>query len=286
MIAYDGHAQRVVKRAPPPYPLGRTGDWDGMDDSFTAFWLSSNVGLEMLSSMQAAEAVEMAARDAEFDPVRDYLEVLAWDGTARLDHWLVDFFGAPAWFQAGPIRLARLAGAPIFPVFSLRVGPRHYRIVLGTEHHVPRHATIEEMDRILASIVTEFEQLVRQHPEQWFQFAPYWPEDATLERSFVAGLDSDSSAESLALVRAILAMALTLGIETIAEGIETETQRKILIDQGCQYGQGYLLGVPKPLVRAHGGDIRLVDGTIGATFRIAIPDRPAQIQRSGERVSA
>ncbi len=74
-----------------------------------------------------------------------------------------------------------------------------------------------------------------------------------IDRSFVAGLDSDSSAESLALVRAILAMALTLGIETIAEGIETEAQRKILIDQGCQYGQGYLLGVPKPLVRAHGG---------------------------------
>ncbi len=91
---------------------------------------------------------------------------------------LVDFFGAPAWFQAGPIRLARLAGAPIFPVFSLRVGPRHYRIVLGTEHHVARHATVEEMDRILKSIVGEFEQLVRLHADQWFQFAPYWPEDA------------------------------------------------------------------------------------------------------------
>jgi KDO2-lipid IV(A) lauroyltransferase len=92
---------------------------------------------------------------------------------------LVEFFGAPAWFQAGPIRLARLAGAPIFPVFSLRLGPRQYRIVLGTEHTVGRHATVEEMDRILGNIVAEFEQLVRQHPEQWFQFAPYWPEDAT-----------------------------------------------------------------------------------------------------------
>jgi KDO2-lipid IV(A) lauroyltransferase len=90
---------------------------------------------------------------------------------------LVDFFGAPAWFQAGPIRLARLAGAPIFPVFSLRVGPRHYRIVLGTEQSVARHATVEEMDRILTSIVAEFEQIVRLHADQWFQFAPYWPED-------------------------------------------------------------------------------------------------------------
>lgn len=73
-----------------------------------------------------------------------------------------------------------------------------------------------------------------------------------IDRSFVAGLDSESSAESLALVRAILAMALTLGIDTIAEGIETEAQRNILIEQGCQFGQGYLLGMPQPLVRAHG----------------------------------
>lgn len=77
-----------------------------------------------------------------------------------------------------------------------------------------------------------------------------------IDRSFVAGLDSDSSAESLALVRAILAMALTLGIDTIAEGIETEAQRRILIDQGCQFGQGYLLGAPQPLVRKHGGHRR------------------------------
>lgn len=51
-------------------------------------------------------------------------------------------------------------------------------------------------------------------------------------------------------------MALTLGIDTIAEGIETEAQRRILIDQGCQFGQGYLLGAPQPLVRKHGSHRR------------------------------
>lgn len=77
-----------------------------------------------------------------------------------------------------------------------------------------------------------------------------------IDRSFVAGLEGDSSTESLAVVRAILAMAITLGIDTIAEGIETERQREILIDQGCQYGQGYLLGVPQPLQRNHHGGRR------------------------------
>lgn len=110
----------------------------------------------------------------------------------------IDFFGAPAQFQAGPLRLARLAGAPIFPAFALRVGTRHYRMVLGTERTVARHATVEEMDRILASIVAEFEQLVRQHPEQWFQFAPYWPEDAEAN----AGNGSDSRATATEPTRA------------------------------------------------------------------------------------
>lgn len=77
-----------------------------------------------------------------------------------------------------------------------------------------------------------------------------------IDRSFVAGLEGETSTESLALVRAILAMALTLGIDTIAEGIETDRQREILVEQGCQFGQGYLLGMPLPLHRTHHGGRR------------------------------
>jgi KDO2-lipid IV(A) lauroyltransferase len=113
---------------------------------------------------------------------------------------LIDFFGAPAWFQAGPLRLARLTGAPIFPVFALRVGVRHYNIVLGTERTVGRHASIEDMDRILGSIVAEFEQLVRQHPEQWFQFAPYWPEDAASSTALAKDADNDAAEPTRARV--------------------------------------------------------------------------------------
>jgi diguanylate cyclase (GGDEF)-like protein len=65
-----------------------------------------------------------------------------------------------------------------------------------------------------------------------------------IDRSFVAGLDSETRAESFALVRAILALAGTLGIETIGEGIETVVQRDTLRELGCLFGQGYLLGMP------------------------------------------
>ena len=50
----------------------------------------------------------------------------------------------------------------------------------------------------------------------------------------------------MALCAGIVAMAHTLGIEVIAEGIETEQQQDLLIDIGCNYGQGYFLARPMP----------------------------------------
>jgi len=50
---------------------------------------------------------------------------------------------------------------------------------------------------------------------------------------------------------------------------------------------GLGLAIAAELVRAHGGEIRLVEGTIGATFRLTIPDRAVELNaRRGERASA
>jgi signal transduction histidine kinase len=52
-------------------------------------------------------------------------------------------------------------------------------------------------------------------------------------------------------------------------------------------GAGLGLAIAAELVRAHGGEIRLVDGTIGATFRVTIPDRAVELRaRRDERASA
>ena len=52
-------------------------------------------------------------------------------------------------------------------------------------------------------------------------------------------------------------------------------------------GTGLGLTIAAELVRAHGGQIRLVDSNIGATFRIEIPDRPVELHAPrGERASA
>ena len=52
-------------------------------------------------------------------------------------------------------------------------------------------------------------------------------------------------------------------------------------------GSGLGLAISAELVRAHGGDIRLVEGTLGATFRITIPDRAASLDAArAERAHA
>lgn len=66
-----------------------------------------------------------------------------------------------------------------------------------------------------------------------------------IDQSFVADLQGNGEG-SYALVRSIIALASTLGLETIAEGVQTQHQRLILEDLGCRYGQGYLLGIPSP----------------------------------------
>ncbi len=48
-------------------------------------------------------------------------------------------------------------------------------------------------------------------------------------------------------------------------------------------GTGLGLAIAAELVRAHGGEIDLVDGTIGATFRIKIPGPPGRAQRPPQR---
>lgn len=67
-----------------------------------------------------------------------------------------------------------------------------------------------------------------------------------VDRSFVAGLHAEDGKSTLALVEGVLSLARTLGIETIGEGVENEQQMQTLMELGCSFGQGYLLGYPSP----------------------------------------
>lgn len=65
-----------------------------------------------------------------------------------------------------------------------------------------------------------------------------------IDRSFVNNLAPGSS--DLALAEAIIVMAHKLGLRVIAEGIETEAQRDLLLACGCDFAQGFLFAKPMP----------------------------------------
>jgi diguanylate cyclase (GGDEF)-like protein len=70
-----------------------------------------------------------------------------------------------------------------------------------------------------------------------------------IDRSFVDGLGQ--SREDTAIVTASLALASSLGLSVVAEGVETMGQYAELADLGCELAQGYLLSRPVPLEEIH-----------------------------------
>ncbi|MCA1246112.1 bifunctional diguanylate cyclase/phosphodiesterase [Massilia sp. MS-15] len=66
-----------------------------------------------------------------------------------------------------------------------------------------------------------------------------------IDRSFVHDVHIDPDAGPI--VEAIIALARTLKLDIVAEGVEHEAQRSFLIEGGCSTFQGYLLGMPVPI---------------------------------------
>ncbi|HUH48516.1 MAG TPA: EAL domain-containing protein, partial [Mycoplana sp.] len=63
-----------------------------------------------------------------------------------------------------------------------------------------------------------------------------------IDRSFVR--DMSASADAFRIVRATVGLAHSLGMQVVAEGIETEEQLEILQGMNCDFGQGFLISAP------------------------------------------
>jgi diguanylate cyclase (GGDEF)-like protein/PAS domain S-box-containing protein len=77
-------------------------------------------------------------------------------------------------------------------------------------------------------------------------------ETIKIDRSFVSGLGTDP--DDTAIVAAVAGLARSLGLASVAEGVETPLQLAALRDLGCDYVQGYLLGRPGPDTPSGDGD--------------------------------
>lgn len=93
-----------------------------------------------------------------------------------------------------------------------------------------------------------------------------------IDRSFVREVDMDRGQQRI--VTAILAMAEQLGLDTLAEGVETSGEHAMLAQLGCAHVQGYVLARPMPMEELAGW-LRLYRARMAQALRIGIgAERP------------
>jgi EAL domain-containing protein (putative c-di-GMP-specific phosphodiesterase class I) len=153
---------------------------------------------------------------------------------------------------------------------TLNVSPRHFRspalahrmIALLANHGLPSHrvrlemtegALLDNPDQVLvtldalrsAGVLVALDDFGTGYSS--LSYLHRFPLHALkIDRSFVSALQAGSDGGSAAVVRAVLALAGTLGMEVIAEGIETTEQRDYLMEIGCEQGQGFLFSHARP----------------------------------------
>lgn len=96
VLWHNEFATATVARKAPPWITDRTNwddtPWSDRDDFLVADWLQRQD--IMTPASVAGQAVEAVARDRKYHPVREYLDGLTWDGTPRIERWLIGYLGA------------------------------------------------------------------------------------------------------------------------------------------------------------------------------------------------
>lgn len=72
-----------------PFPKGRAGRISGSLDLLLGDWLSHKYKLPAVSRQAITEAMETVAHENEWHPIQEWLQGLKWDGTSRIDKWLI-----------------------------------------------------------------------------------------------------------------------------------------------------------------------------------------------------
>jgi putative DNA primase/helicase len=123
MLGLNRLSNNIDTRRARPWGEQAAGPIVGADDLLLGQYLSQKYGLPSIARAALSEAIETVAHGNAFHPLREYLEGLAWDGTARLDKWLVYAIGeTPDSLAKARVRVPVPGG----PLLAARNGePRH-----------------------------------------------------------------------------------------------------------------------------------------------------------------
>ncbi|MCX6606162.1 MAG: DUF3854 domain-containing protein [Acidobacteria bacterium] len=91
VFCYNELRQQVQVIEPPPIGGAVPRDWNDADDTATAIWMQIQ-GLDV-GRDTVGPVVQALARGNTINPLRDWLNEIVWDGTRRVDSWLVEYFG-------------------------------------------------------------------------------------------------------------------------------------------------------------------------------------------------
>ena len=153
LLATRSARRTHVVVAPDAPELGRWVRRDGDGMRFVAR-LTPSIGVELLAALRRGEVVAVQGDRA-----------LGTRGDLA-----IPFFGRPAPFPLGPFLLARAARAPVVAAFCVLDGGHRYRV------HVAKPMIVDRGDEEAAAgaWVAALEDVVREHPTQWFNFFDVW----------------------------------------------------------------------------------------------------------------
>ena len=224
-----------------------------------------------------------AVAPAQFIPLAEQLGLIH-----QISEWVLRTACAQfrEWAEAGlaPVRLALNVSGQQFR----RPGLVDRLLTPLREHGLdPSLLEVELTEGTLMDNVQEAERVLRELKDQGVRVAiddfgtgysslsylKRFPVDVLkIDRSFVTDMTTDSS--DAAIVAAIAAMARSLGLTVVAEGVETEEQQRMLQDLGCPVMQGYRFGraLPAAEIRARLAGDRVV---LRAAEFASVADAPA-----------
>jgi KDO2-lipid IV(A) lauroyltransferase len=110
----------------------------------------------------------------------------------------VEFFGRPARLPDGPAKLALATGAPLLPIFMVRLPDDTFAYIV--EEPIWADKTQHTVDDVMREIAAALESVIRQHSEQWFLFHNLWDveSDRALATAISFGAPVKESADAAA----------------------------------------------------------------------------------------
>ncbi|MDF1561808.1 MAG: bifunctional diguanylate cyclase/phosphodiesterase [Deltaproteobacteria bacterium] len=198
--------------------------------------------------------------DGPISPVR-FIPVAEATGLIRpIGRWVIDTVASqcarwsaaalPPWKIAVNLSATQLGESDLLD-YVAQTFDRHGVAPERFEFEVTESVMVEQVDRAISRL-TALKELGCSLAIDDFgtgysslSYLKTFPADVVkIDRSFVKDIDREEHGDAIA--GAVIALAHGLGMKVVGEGVETEGQRRMLADQGCDRLQGFLFGKPGP----------------------------------------